>query len=328
MGTMVAIALAGVLAVASPALAQTDRLGIQGESIPLDTKDPAVDEYFERLRSLIRKQWVYPCVRNEAEKICEYKSVSLVADFGILRDGALAFVEIQTSSGEPVYDQSAVDALKLAAPFPAVPPALMARVPPGSAGVPLRMRFHYKVEQAASAPPAPSPLPATPRGSSVAPKAGVVTALAGAVAARRAGASVPLKVGDEVVIADLITTAAGARVTMVLGGRATVVVEERATLKLTEIPGSASLDLYVGRLEVTLDGAQLRPREVVDVRTPNAIATVPGTRMIVETIPPARPGGPLVTHVDVLDGLTSVMAIPGTVGSAIEIGRASCRERV
>jgi hypothetical protein len=41
--------------------------------------------------------------------------------------------------------------------------------------------------------------------------------------------------------------------------------------------------------------------------------------MIVETIPPARPGGPLVTHVDVLDGLTSVMAIPGTVGSAIDV---------
>ena len=42
-----------------------------------------------------------------------------------------------------VYDEYAVTAIKLASPFPPVPPAIMATMRPGSAGMPISVRFSY-----------------------------------------------------------------------------------------------------------------------------------------------------------------------------------------
>jgi TonB family protein len=125
---------------------EAGRGGILGEAIPLDSKDPDFSDYFERVRVLIKKNWGYPCVKNADTRECEYKSARLVVDFGILRQGPVQFVEIRKASGWSIYDDYAVNAIKLASPFPPVPPALMARLERGSAGIPIRVNFTYMLE--------------------------------------------------------------------------------------------------------------------------------------------------------------------------------------
>jgi TonB family protein len=122
------------------------RGGILGEPIPLDTKDPEFSDYLERVRQLIKRNWGYPCVKNLDTRECEYKSARLVVDFGILRQGPVQFVEVRAPSGWSIYDDYAVNAIKLASPFPPVPPGLMARMERGSTGIPIRVNFTYMLE--------------------------------------------------------------------------------------------------------------------------------------------------------------------------------------
>jgi TonB family protein len=122
------------------------RGGIMGEPIPLDSKDPDFTDYLERIRRLIKQNWGYPCVKNLETRECEYKSARLVVDFGILKHGPVQFVEVQKSSGLAIYDDYALNAIKLASPFPPIPAGLMARMERGSTGVPIRVNFTYMLE--------------------------------------------------------------------------------------------------------------------------------------------------------------------------------------
>jgi protein TonB len=122
------------------------RGGIEGEPIPLDSRDERYDEFLRQLRRKIQEKWGFPCVRNAATRECEYKNTSLVVEFGILKDGQLQFIEVVQSSGFPIYDEYAVTAIKLASPFPRVPAAMLARAKPGSTGVPIMAKFNYIVE--------------------------------------------------------------------------------------------------------------------------------------------------------------------------------------
>ena len=122
----------------------TGRGGIEGEPIPLNSADPDFSDYLERVRALIKRNWVSPCVKDPLTHVCEYKSGFLIIEFGILKSGQLAFVELHRSSGYVVLDDSASNAIKLASPFPAIPPALLkGRKGPG---VPILARFHYVLE--------------------------------------------------------------------------------------------------------------------------------------------------------------------------------------
>ncbi len=92
------------------------RGGIEGEPIPLDTTDPRYTDYFERIRRQIKENWIYP--REAGERGI---GGQLLIEFAIRKDGWLAFVELKRSSGVTVLDQYALNALKLAQPFPPVP---------------------------------------------------------------------------------------------------------------------------------------------------------------------------------------------------------------
>lgn len=116
--------------------------GILGPPAALDSTDPLYAEYLEQVRRRIKEKWGYPCVL--AGSSCEYKSTSLEADFGILKNGRLQFVEIVRSADFPIHDEYATNAIKLASPFPPVAPALMAAMRPGSTGMPIRARFIYQ----------------------------------------------------------------------------------------------------------------------------------------------------------------------------------------
>jgi TonB family protein len=122
------------------------RGGIEGEPIPLDSSDTRYNDYLDRLRRRIKANWGFPCVKDEATRECEYKSVSLVVHFGILKDGRLQFVDVVESSGFPIYDDYAVNAIKFASPFPPVPPSVMTAMGRGSTGAAIAARFNYVVD--------------------------------------------------------------------------------------------------------------------------------------------------------------------------------------
>jgi TonB family protein len=116
------------------------RAGIEGEAIPLDSKDPRYSDYLDRVRRAIKEKWGFPCVKNSSTHECEYKSTQLIIEFGIAKDGKVPFVTVVRSSGYPIYDDYAVNAVKLAAPFPPIPDSF------SKSGVPIHATFSYVVE--------------------------------------------------------------------------------------------------------------------------------------------------------------------------------------
>jgi hypothetical protein len=87
----------------------------------------------------------YPCVHNDVTRKCELKNAALMIHFGILQSGRLQVAELVEPSPWGVYDEYSMNAIKLAQPFPPIPPALMAALEPGSAGMPIMARFRYEV---------------------------------------------------------------------------------------------------------------------------------------------------------------------------------------
>lgn len=116
------------------------RGGIEGEPIPLDSRDPKYSDYLDRVRRKIKANWGYPCVKNADTRECEYKTTRLVVEFGIAKDGRVPFVTVVRSSGWPIYDDYAVNAIKLSVPFPPVPDALSKK------GIPIMATFNYVVD--------------------------------------------------------------------------------------------------------------------------------------------------------------------------------------
>jgi outer membrane biosynthesis protein TonB len=108
--------------------------------VPLDSRDPKYSDYLERIRRKIKENWVYPCVKSAGSGECEYKTVQLLVEFGIAKDGHVAFVTVRRQSGWTIYDDSAVNAIKLSAPFPHVPDDL------GKTGLPILATFSYAAD--------------------------------------------------------------------------------------------------------------------------------------------------------------------------------------
>lgn len=95
---------------------RSGRGGIEGEPIPLDTKDPRYTDYFDTIRRRIQEKWIYP--REAGERGIGGR---LVIEFAIRKDGWLLAVDLKRSSGVEILDRYAMNALKLAQPFPPVP---------------------------------------------------------------------------------------------------------------------------------------------------------------------------------------------------------------
>jgi TonB family protein len=110
------------------------RGGVEGEPVPLDTTNPRYSDSFERIRRQIKEKWIYP--REAGEKGI---GGQLVIEFAIKKDGWLQFVDLKRSSGVAVLDQYALNAVKLAQPFPHIPD-LVSRGPIGIAGI-----FTYQI---------------------------------------------------------------------------------------------------------------------------------------------------------------------------------------
>jgi TonB family protein len=115
------------------------RAGIEGEPIPLDSEDPRYSDYLDQVRRRIKDKWGYPCVKNGTTRECEYKTVQLIIEFGIAKNGKVPFITVVRSSGYAIYDDYAVNAVKLA-DFPPIPDAF------SKTGVPILATFSYVVQ--------------------------------------------------------------------------------------------------------------------------------------------------------------------------------------
>ena len=116
------------------------RGGIEGEPIPLDSTDPRYSDYLEQVRRRIKEKWGYPCEKNEQTRVCEYRSTQLILEFGIEKNGTLAFVTLTHTSGHPIYDDYALHAVQLASPFPPIPDTFSMK------GVAINASFHYVLQ--------------------------------------------------------------------------------------------------------------------------------------------------------------------------------------
>src|SRR5205807_2304428 len=105
-----------------------------------DSADPKYTDYLDQVRRRIKEKWGFPCVKNDSTRQCEYKTTHLVIEFGIAKDGKVPFVTVLRSSGYPIYDDYAVNAVKLASPFPPIPDTFSKK------GVPIHATFSYVVE--------------------------------------------------------------------------------------------------------------------------------------------------------------------------------------
>jgi TonB family protein len=98
---------------------QGGRGGVEGEPVPLDSPDPKYREYFDLVRERIRKNWGYP--REAADRGIEGQ---LLIEFHIAKSGQLEYIELRRTSGVRVLDDYAMNAIRLAQPFPPVPDPL------------------------------------------------------------------------------------------------------------------------------------------------------------------------------------------------------------
>ena len=119
--------------------------------------------------------------------------------------------------------------------------------------------------------------------------AGVVSALKGEVVITRVALPqqpVSLKFKDEVFFRDRITTKEQSIVRVLMGGKALITVRELSELTITEEPGKPSLvDLAKGKIGLAVARVRMSPGESIEVRTPNAVAAVRGTVIVVEVLP-------------------------------------------
>lgn len=117
-------------------------------------------------------------------------------------------------------------------------------------------------------------------------RAGVVTTLVGNVTVTRASLPqpAPLRFKDDIFVRDRIATSQDSVARILLGGRAVVTVREHSTVTITEAPGVATVDVTAGRAAVAVAREKMSHGDVVEVRTPNAVAGIRGTVIVAEVL--------------------------------------------
>lgn len=117
-------------------------------------------------------------------------------------------------------------------------------------------------------------------------RAGVITTLEGNVTVIRASLSEPtaLKFKDDIFVKDRITTGTNAVARPGECGRAVVTVREHSVVTITEVPGTSTIDVVAGRASVAVAREKMRPGDLVEVKTPNAVAGIRGTVIVAEVL--------------------------------------------
>lgn len=154
-------------------------------------------------------------------------------------------------------------------------------------------------------------------------RAGVVTTLEGNVTAARVALPrpVPLKFKDEVFLRDKVVTGDRSLARLLLGDKAVVTVRERSSLTVTEVPGRSTVELESGKVGLAVARDRMRPGEIIDIRTPNAIVAVRGTVAVVEvTRATAQAAGappPVTSSIYLLRGTAEATRVNPATGAPI-----------
>ena len=153
-------------------------------------------------------------------------------------------------------------------------------------------------------------------------RVGVVTTIEGSSTVARVALPEPrpLRYKDDLFLRDRITTGERSLVRVLLGGKATVTARERSVLTITEVPGLATIHLGSGRAAVAVVKGLMKPGEVIEIRTPNAVTAIRGTVVIAEVSP--APDGHRST-ITILKGLVDVTKLDKTgaaTGPAVKVG--------
>jgi len=94
--------------------------GPQAKATPSPSASGAVSSsqmnaYYALIWSRIKSQWALP------RGILQSDNLEAIIDVKIMRDGTVSRLDIEKSSGNRYFDQSAIKAVKKASPFPALP---------------------------------------------------------------------------------------------------------------------------------------------------------------------------------------------------------------
>jgi len=97
--------------------------------------------------------------------------------------------------------------------------------------------------------------------------------------------------------------------------------EASSVLTITEVPATSTVELGAGRISVAVSKGLMKPGEVVEIRTPNAVTAIRGTVVVAEVWPA---GGGVRSTITVLRGLVDVTRLdPVTrhrVASSVDVG--------
>jgi FecR protein len=124
-------------------------------------------------------------------------------------------------------------------------------------------------------------------------KAGVVTTLEGNVTAVRAVVPqpVPLKFRDDVFLQDRVVTGDQSFARLLLGGKAVISIRERSAVTITEVPGRSTVEIESGKIALSVARDRMVPGEIIDIKTPNAVAGVRGTVVVAQVTYRQGPAG-------------------------------------
>src|SRR5262249_41643974 len=120
-----------------------------------------------------------------------------------------------------------------------------------------------------------------------------------------APAPLPLRFKDEAFVRDRISTAERSLARLLLDQKALVTVRELSELEITEASGRSTVDLGAGKIAIGVARQRMRPGEIVEIRTQNAVAAIRGTVVVAENLP-VPPGAPPQSRIHVLSGYVDI----------------------
>jgi hypothetical protein len=153
-------------------------------------------------------------------------------------------------------------------------------------------------------------------------RVGVVTTIEGLATVARVALPEPrpLHFKDDLFLRDRITTGERALVRVLLGGKATVTARERSVLTITEVPGVATINLGAGRIAVAVAKGLMKPGEVIEIKTPNAVTAIRGTVVIAEVSPLPEGHRSTITILRGLVDVTKLDQVGALTGPAVKVG--------
>lgn len=156
------------------------------------------------------------------------------------------------------------------------------------------------------------------------PGIGVVSTLIGEATVARGTTTQPLalKMRDDVFMQDRISTKERSLVHVLLGGKALLTVRELSVLTITEDGGRATVDLQSGKVGLAVVRQRMKPGEIIEIRTPHAVAAVRGTVLVVEIVPGGEnqpSAGTASTNVHLLHGKLDVSLASNPTAPPIQL---------